>query len=111
MVRAMWKGTILAESDETKVVEGNHYFPAASVVTELMTPSHATSVCPWKGVASYYDVTVEGSVNSGAAWYYPTPKAAASEIAGHVAFWKAIEVIDDTTTRTAKRRGLFGLRR
>lgn len=111
MVRAIWKGAILAESDETRVVEGNHYFPAPSVAAEYLRPSERTSVCPWKGVASYFDVTVDGSVNTRAAWYYPSPKPAAREIAGHVAFWKGVEVIDDAATPTARRRGLLGLRR
>lgn len=110
MVKAMWNDAILAESDETKVIEGNHYFPQASVITEHMVPSERTSVCPWKGMASYLDVTVGGAVNAGAAWYYRQPKPAASEIAGHVAFWKGVEIIDDEAPK-AVRRGLFGLRR
>lgn len=111
MVRAMWNGAVLAESDETKVVEGNHYFPQASVIVEHVTRSDRTSVCPWKGVASYFDITVDGSVNARAAWYYPQPKPAASEIAGYVAFWKGVEIIDDDEAPKATRHGIFGRRR
>ena len=75
MVRAMWNGATLAESDETKVVDGNHYFPPEAVVAEHVTPGERSSVCPWKGVASYLDLTVDGAVNPAAAWYYPQPKA------------------------------------
>ena len=110
MVRAMWNGAILAESDETKVVEGNHYFPPDSIIAGHVTPSEQSTVCPWKGVAGYLDVTVDGAVNPGAAWYYPQPKPAAREIAGYVAFWKGVEVVDDEAA-AAPRRGLFGLRR
>ncbi|MGE4178101.1 MAG: DUF427 domain-containing protein [Thermoleophilia bacterium] len=108
MVRAMWNGAILAESDDTKVVEGNHYFPATSLATQYLVPSAKTSVCPWKGAADYYDVAVGDAINPGAAWYYPRPKPAAGEIAGHVAFWKGVQVVDDAAPA---RRGLFGLRR
>ena len=111
MVRAIWKGAVLAESDETTVVEGNHYFPAPSVAAEYLRPSERTSVCPWKGTASYFDVTVDGSVNARAAWYYPRPKPAAREIAGRVAFWKGVEVIDEAAPRTARRRELLGFGR
>ena len=111
MVRAMWKGAIVAESDETTVVDGNHYFPRGSVVAEHVAATERTSVCPWKGVASYLDVTVDGAVNGGAAWYYPEPKPAASEIAGRVAFWKGVDVIDDARAPRAGRRRIFGMRR
>lgn len=92
MPTATWKGTVLAQSDETVVVEGNHYFPPDSVIQELLEPADRTSVCPWKGTASYYDVVVGGDRNAGAAWYYPTPRDAAAEIKDHVAFWNGVEV-------------------
>ncbi len=91
-MKAVWNGTILAESDDTVVVEGNHYFPTGSLRREFFSESDQTSVCPWKGTASYYDVEVEGKRNPGAAWYYPTPKEAAAEITDRVAFWKGVEV-------------------
>ena len=91
-MKAVWRDTVIAESDDTVVVEGNHYFPRTSVRDELVRPSERTSVCPWKGTASYYDVEVDGVRNADAAWYYPDPKDAASEIAGRVAFWKGVEV-------------------
>jgi len=92
MARATWNGTVVAESDDTVVVEGNQYFPLDSVQAGLLAPNDTTTVCPWKGTASYYDVVVDGQVNSGAAWYYPAPKEAAAEIKDRVAFWKGIEV-------------------
>ena len=92
MMRAIWNGTVLAESDDTVVVEGNHYFPLESLQREHFRDSDLHSVCPWKGTASYYDVVVGDAVNAGAAWYYPTPKPAAQEIAGRVAFWKGVRV-------------------
>lgn len=91
-MRAIWRETILAESDDTIVVEGNHYFPAASIRNEHFRPSDTHTTCPWKGVASYYDVTVGQEVNKDAAWYYPEPKDAAKEIQGRVAFWKGVKV-------------------
>lgn len=94
MPTATWKGTVLAQSDETIVVEGNHYFPPDSVNDALFEEVDQTSVCPWKGTASYYDVVVDGDRNPGAAWYYPQPKDAAAEIKDHVAFWKGVEVSD-----------------
>jgi uncharacterized protein (DUF427 family) len=106
MVRAMWKGAVLAESEATKVIEGNHYFPADSVSAEYLADSAKTTVCPWKGEAGYYDVIVGDSVNPGAAWYYPRPKPAARVIAGHVAFWKGVDVVDDAAP---VRRGPLGL--
>ncbi len=92
MVRATWNGIVLAESDDTVVVEGNHYFPPESINEEFFSDSPKTSVCGWKGTASYYDVEVDGETNPGAAWYYPTPKDAASEIEGRVAFWGGVKV-------------------
>ena len=94
-MKATWNGTILAESDDTVVVEGNHYFPRESLEAALFTESAQTSTCPWKGVASYLNVVVGEDRNDGAAWYYPEPKPAASEIAGRVAFWKGVQVLDD----------------
>ena len=92
MPQAIWKDTVIAESDDTKVVEGNHYFPPESVKQELLEPIDQTSVCPWKGTASYYSIKVDGEENTGAAWAYPEPKEAAAEIKDHVAFWKDVEV-------------------
>ncbi|MCU1395101.1 MAG: hypothetical protein JWM34_3529 [Ilumatobacteraceae bacterium] len=91
-MRATWKGEILADSNNTVVVEGNQYFPSDDVNWSLFTESSTTSVCPWKGTASYYSVTVDGQTNADAAWTYPTPKDAAKEITGYVAFWKGVEV-------------------
>ena len=91
-MKAIWHDTVLAESDRTVVVEGNHYFPAEAVNREFLRDSSTHSTCPWKGVASYYDVVVDGAVNKDAAWYYPEPKAAARQIAGHIAFWKGVAV-------------------
>jgi uncharacterized protein (DUF427 family) len=85
-------GTVIAQSDETIVVEGNHYFPPDSVDRSLLRDSDHTTVCPWKGDARYYDVVVGDTVAPDAAWYYPAPKEAASEIAGYVAFWNGVEV-------------------
>jgi len=91
-VKATWKGEVLAESDETVVVEGNHYFPADSIRREHFKESATHSTCPWKGLASYYDVVVGGEVNKDAAWYYPEPKDAAKEIKDRVAFWRGVRV-------------------
>jgi len=92
MVQAVWNGRIIAESDDTVVVEGNHYFPPSSIRAELFEAVDHTSVCPWKGTASYYDVVVDGERNAGAAWYYPAPKDAAAEIKDRVAFWRGVTV-------------------
>ena len=94
MPKATWNGKLLAESDQTEIVEGNHYFPADSITKEFLRESDTTTVCGWKGTASYYDVVVGGEVNNDAAWYYPTPKEAAANIAGYVAFWKGVEVAE-----------------
>jgi len=91
-MKATWNGAILAESDQTEVVEGNHYFPAESVKREFFKPSDKHTVCPWKGTASYYTLEVDGQTNPDAAWYYPEPKDAAKEITNHVAFWKGVTV-------------------
>jgi uncharacterized protein (DUF427 family) len=92
MTTASWNGSIIAKSDDTVVVEGNHYFPLDTVLPDVLVPSDHTSVCPWKGTASYYSVVVDGETNQNAAWYYPTPKDAAKEITGRVAFWKGVTV-------------------
>jgi uncharacterized protein (DUF427 family) len=92
MPKAIWQGVVIAESDLTHVVDGNHYFPADSVKREHVRESETQTVCGWKGTASYFDVVVGDEVNSDAAWHYPTPKEAAEEITGHVAFWKGVEV-------------------
>jgi len=91
-MQAIWKDTVLAESDDTVVVEGNHYFPADSLRREHFSESDTKSHCPWKGEASYYHVEASGETNADAAWYYPSPKPAAEEITGRVAFWKGVEV-------------------
>jgi uncharacterized protein (DUF427 family) len=91
-MRATWKDAVLAESEDTVVIEGNHYFPAESLNRQYFRASSTHSLCPWKGEASYYDVVVEGEVNKDAAWYYPEPKEAAKEIKGRVAFWKGVRV-------------------
>ncbi len=93
-MKAIWKNTVIAQSDETVVIEGNHYFPADSVRTELLNDSDTTTVCPWKGTASYYNIDADGETNQDAAWSYPAPKDAASEIRGHIAFWKGVQVIE-----------------
>ena len=92
MARATWKGTVLAESDRTIVVEGNHYFPPDAVRRGHFRESETHTVCGWKGTASYYDVVVGGEVNKDAAWYYPTPKDAAKEITDYVAFWRGVDI-------------------
>ena len=92
MPKAIWRGTTIAESDDTVVVEGNHYFPRESVRDEYLRDSSTHTTCPWKGVASYYDVGVNGATNKDAAWYYPKAKEAAREIEGRVAFWRGVEV-------------------
>jgi len=90
--KAIWNGSVLAESSDCVVLEGNHYFPKDSVRREFLHPSDHHTVCPWKGQASYYDVVVDGKVNSAAAWYYPAPKEAAREIQGRIAFWKGVKI-------------------
>ena len=93
-MKATWKDTVIAESDDTVVVEGNHYFPIGSLDKSLIEDSSTTSVCPWKGTAHYYTVVVDGERNADAAWYYPEPKEAASEIRDRVAFWRGVQVTD-----------------
>lgn len=91
-MKAVWNDTVIAESDDTVIVEGNHYFPESSLSKEYFAASETTSVCHWKGTASYYDVKVNGETNRDAAWYYPEPKDDAKEIKGRVAFWKGVKV-------------------
>ncbi|MCL5111144.1 MAG: DUF427 domain-containing protein [Chloroflexi bacterium] len=92
MARATWNGAVLARSDKTIVVEGNHYFPPEAVNRQYFTASDTHTTCHWKGEASYFDVVVDGQTNKDAAWYYPAPKEAARQIAGYVAFWKGVRV-------------------
>ncbi|MBP2030035.1 uncharacterized protein (DUF427 family) [Methanohalophilus levihalophilus] len=94
MAVAKWNGVVIAESDETIMVEGNHYFPPDSVKMEYFSKSETTSRCPWKGLAHYYDITVNGETLKDGGWYYPEPSPAAAEIKDHVAFWKGVEVTD-----------------
>ena len=91
-MQAVWNGTVIAESQDTVIVEGNHYFPRESVNAALLEPSTHTSVCPWKGTANYYSLTVNGERNANAVWYYAEPKEAAARIKGRVAFWKGVSV-------------------
>jgi uncharacterized protein (DUF427 family) len=93
-VTAQWNGVVLADSDDTVVVEGNHYFPRDSVDWSHFSPTATHTTCPWKGEASYYDVTANGETNSDAAWYYAEPFEAAKEIKDHVAFWKGVTVTE-----------------
>ena len=92
MVEARWNGTLVARSNDTVVVEGNHYFPMDTVDVSRLRQSMTTTICPWKGEAHYYDIRIDGAENSDAAWYYPDPKSAAEDIRGRVAFWKGVEV-------------------
>jgi len=91
-VRAIWNDTVLAESDDTIIVEGNHYFPSSSMHQDMFRTSDHRTVCPWKGEASYLDVVVDGEVNPAAAWTYVAPKPAAGELTGRVAFWRGVRV-------------------
>ena len=92
MVRAIWNGQVLAESNDTILIEGNHYFPPDSVNLEHFKKSSQHTICPWKGTASYYDVEVDGQVNRNAAWYYPKTTSAAKPIRGYIAFWRGVRV-------------------
>lgn len=91
-MKAVWNGQIIAESNDTVVVENNHYFPPESINKKFFKPSSDTTVCFWKGTANYFDIVVDGQTNPGAAWYYSNPKAEADKIKGRVAFWKGIKV-------------------
>ena len=92
-MKAVWRDTVVAESDDTVVIEGNHYFPEGALRREFVRPSGHHSFCPWKGEASYYTLEVDGKVNPNAVWYYANPKDAAKEIRGRVAFWKGVSVV------------------
>lgn len=92
MPKAVWNGTVIAESTRTEVVEGNHYFPADSIKKEYFQESNTHTTCPWKGIASYYNIAIDGQVNKDAAWYYPSAKEKAKNIEGYVAFWKGVKV-------------------
>ncbi|WP_407156604.1 DUF427 domain-containing protein [Bradyrhizobium sp. STM 3557] len=92
MTVATWNGAVIAESDKTVVVEGNHYFPPESVNTQYLRPSATTSRCPWKGLANYYSIIVDGKLNEDAAWNYAKPSDAAASIKGYIAFWKGVDV-------------------
>jgi uncharacterized protein (DUF427 family) len=92
MPKATWNGAVIAESDDTVVVEGNHYFPKESVQQQYLSPSDQSSVCAWKGTAAYFDVVVDGETNKDAAFYYPEPKEAAAQITDRIAFWKGVVV-------------------
>lgn len=94
MVKAIWNQQVIAESDDTVIVEGNHYFPSGSVRAEYLAESSTNTVCSWKGTASYYSLTVDGQENPDAAWYYPEPKAEAGQIRDRVAFWRGVQVVE-----------------
>ncbi len=94
-MKAIWNNKVIAESNETIVVEGNHYFPRNSVNDKYLISSEMHSVCPWKGNASYFSLEVDGKINSDAAWYYPEPKEKATEIKNHLAFWKGVKVVSE----------------
>ncbi len=95
MMKAIWNNAVLAQSDQTVVVEGNPYFPLESVNQDYLTPSETHTVCPWKGTASYYTVHVGEETNPDAAWYYPEPKPGAEQVAGRVAFWKGVQIVEN----------------
>lgn len=94
-MKAIWNNKVIAQSDKTKIVEGNHYFPIDSINQDFFRNSDHKSVCPWKGTASYYHVQVEEEINMDAAWFYPETKPAAKHIEGYVAFWKGVQVVKD----------------
>ena len=93
-MKAIWKGAVIAESDDTVIVEGNHYFPAAAVKSQYLLPSNTKTMCSWKGQASYHTLFVNGDANPDAAWYYADPKEAAANIKGRIAFWKGVQVVE-----------------
>lgn len=93
-MKAIWKNTVIAESDDTIIIEANHYFPRVSVKAEFLRESDTTTQCPWKGTASYHSLEVDGESNVDAAWYYVDPKDAASPIKDRVAFWKGVEIVE-----------------
>ncbi len=93
-MKAIWNDAVIAESNDTVIVEGNHYFPRDSVNDSYLKPSDKTTVCSWKGTANYYTLSVDGAENTDAAWYYRRPKSAAGQIAGRVAFWRGVQVVE-----------------
>ena len=93
-MKAIWNGTVIAESDDTVVVEGNHYFPADAIKPEYLLPSNTKTMCSWKGQASYHTLFVDGNANPDSVWFYPEPMAAAAQIKGRLAFWKGVKVVD-----------------
>lgn len=93
MAQAIWRGVVIAESQDTVIIEGNHYFPPDSIKQSHFVESSDSTICPWKGKASYYDIVVDGEVNPAAAWYYSSPKPAARQIADHIAFWRGVQVV------------------
>jgi uncharacterized protein (DUF427 family) len=93
-MKAIWNGTVVAESDDTVVVEGNHYFPAEALAAKFTLPSNTKTMCSWKGEARYMTLFVDGDANPDAVWFYPEPKEAAANIRGRVAFWKGVKVVD-----------------
>ena len=95
MIKAIWNDAVLAESEDTRVVEGNHYFPPKSINWDYFVMNEYHSVCPWKGTASYYDIEVNGRVNRSAAWYYPQPSSAAMQIKDYVAFWGGVKIVNE----------------
>ena len=99
-MRAVWNGVIVAESDHTRVVEGNHYFPHDQIKSEYFQKSRLHTVCPWKGLASYCNVVVNDMINRNAAWYYPHPSPFARKIKNHIAFWAGVEIVDSTVAET-----------
>jgi uncharacterized protein (DUF427 family) len=104
-VRAVWNGAVLAESDNTIVVEGNHYFPPESLKQEYFTKGSMKSLCPWKGIASYYSITVDGVTNPGAAWSYRHPSPLARKVKNRVAFWNGVQVVATESAGSGQERG------
>jgi uncharacterized protein (DUF427 family) len=110
MFRAVWNGAVLAESDQTVEVEGNHYFPPESLDRAYLTGSNVTTTCPWKGQARYYGITVDGKTNPDAAWYYPAPSPAARQIKDHVAFCRGVRIERTTDGQDDSGRSSLALR-
>jgi uncharacterized protein (DUF427 family) len=106
MPKAIWNGAVLAASDQTIVVEGNHYFPPETLNRDYFNENERHTVCPWKGTASYFDVEVEGKVNRAAAWFYPDPKPAARQIKNYVAFWGGVKVVQDDAGQAEAAAGI-----
>lgn len=94
-MKAIWNGKVIAESSNTVIVEGNHYFPMESVKREYLVDAETKSICPWKGTASYFSIKVDGRINTDAAWYYPNPKEKAKNIENHVAFWRGVQIVNE----------------